>query len=933
MIHRIVVVVSLLCALATAAIAQNIKLDYQERTLANGLRVVTLEDFSTPVVAVQLWYRVGSKDEDPKRQGFAHMFEHMMFRGTDLVGPKVYDQLVKGIGGNINAFTSFDNTTYVTKVPSNQLEMVLWYEAERMAFLKVDEDGFFTERSVVEEERRLGLNQPYGSVFEKVLPAIFKKHPYRWTPIGQIPHLRAADVDELMRFWETYYIPNNCVLVIVGAVKHDDAQALAKKYFEWIPKGPDAPRVTELEPKQTEPREITISEPKGPLTIVGKAYRTIPMMHADYPALQVLSQIMGGGESSRIYLDVVKSQDLAVAAGAAAFSLEQDGVLGVYGVVKPFGSKDKVMSALNTQIENAMSADVTQEELDRAKTVLLKGVVTALQTVESKANLLGEYALFYPELSRVNQRYDDLKNVTVADVWRVASEYLQETRRTTVTIEPSVGEMLRGFIKGNEDEGAAPTTKPDGNRVAERKGPKSTAVRPESFPKSAPLQKLDATFPQVKTQEKTLPNGLRVVAIPSTEIPLVTYTLGIKQGAFADVKPGSASLAAGMITQGTKNYSAEQLSVELDTHAIDLAASIGMDVGAVNANALTSEADRAMRLLAEVTLRPTFPEKDFKQLKDQVRSGLAVSAETPSYLADREFRKRLWGEGHPYARSAEGETKDVDALTREDLAGWWTQNVRPDTAILYVAGDLEPSKAFELAEKYFGEWKPGTTSAEHVAPAGPAKIDTHIYIVDKPGVVQSEIRIGHIGIDRKHSDYAAARVLNQIFGSGGFDTRLMNAIRVKKGLTYGISGVFSPSRFGGVYQIRTFSKTPATAEAVKAILEEVELLQTGEITEDELNRSRDFILGSFAGDRETPEATINDLWLIEYSGLPADYLQKQLAQIGKTTVADVQRVARTQMDRSKFVIVICGDAKRIQSELEKIAPVTVIEPQKPAGVK
>ncbi len=272
-------------------------------------------------------------------------------------------------------------------------------------------------------------------------------------------------------------------------------------------------------------------------------------------------------------------------------------------------------------------------------------------------------------------------------------------------------------------------------------------------------------------------------------------------------------------------------------------------------------------------------------------------------------------------------------MTRDDLVAWWDENVRPENAILYVAGDLEPAKAFELAEKYFGEWKPATAASKPLPMTPQAKSDTHIYIVDKPGVVQSEIRIGHIGIDRKHPDYAAARVLNQIFGSGGFDTRLMNAIRVKKGLTYGISGVFSPSRFGGVYQIRTFSKTPATAEAVKAILEEVELLQTGEITEDELNRSRDFILGSFAGDRETPEATINDLWLIEYSGLPADYLQQQLAQIGKTTVADVQRVARTQLDRSKFVIVICGDAKRIQSELEAIAPVTVIDPKGSVGGK
>src|SRR3954468_20134737 len=236
----------------SAARADSAKFDYVEKTLSNGLRVVTLEDPSTPIVAVQVWYHVGSKNEDPKRQGFAHMFEHMMFRGTDKLGPKEHFSLIKQVGGDCNAYTAFDQTVYINKLPSNQLELALWLESERMAFLKIDTTSFDTERAVVEEERRLGLNAPYGTVAEKILPHIFTKHPYRWLPIGQIPHLRSANIDELNQFWQTYYVPNNATLVIVGAIKNDDAQKLAEKYFTWIPAGDKPPRVEEFEPPQKE---------------------------------------------------------------------------------------------------------------------------------------------------------------------------------------------------------------------------------------------------------------------------------------------------------------------------------------------------------------------------------------------------------------------------------------------------------------------------------------------------------------------------------------------------------------------------------------------------------------------------------------------------------------------------------------------------------
>ena len=259
----------LLSIVAPIAHADDRRYPFEKKVLDNGLTVISLEDHSCPIVAVQVWYHVGSKDEDPQRQGFAHMFEHMMFRGTDRLGPEDHFTYVRQTGGSCNAYTSFDNTTYINELPSNQLALALWLEAERMAFLTIDDESFYKERAVVEEERRLrSLNTPYGTVPEKLLPVIFEKHPYQWTPIGQIPHLRAATIDELQAFWDKYYVPNNATLIVVGDTTHARVQELAEQYFGWIPRSPDPPLMTIVEPPQTAQRKITIPEKKGPVPIV-----------------------------------------------------------------------------------------------------------------------------------------------------------------------------------------------------------------------------------------------------------------------------------------------------------------------------------------------------------------------------------------------------------------------------------------------------------------------------------------------------------------------------------------------------------------------------------------------------------------------------------------------------------------------------------------
>ncbi|MBN1346739.1 MAG: insulinase family protein [Phycisphaerae bacterium] len=918
----------LLLAVSSAVGAER-RYDFQRKVLPNGLTVISLEDHSCPIVAVQVWYHVGSKNEDANRQGFAHMFEHMMFRGTDRLGPEDHFEYIRGTGGYTNAYTSFDNTTYVNRVPSNQLELVFWLEAERMAFLRIDEEGFYKERKVVEEERRMrSLNTPYGTVPEKVLPVIFTKHPYQWTPIGCIPHLRAATIEELQAFWDRYYTPSNATLVVVGDVTHEKVQALAERYFGWIPNIAKPVGVEIKEPPQAEPRSIKITEKKGPVPVVGLAYRAVPIDHPDALPLEMLMSILGEGESSRIYKDLVKERKLAQGAMAMTYSLEDDGLVGAGAALMPWGDKEKVIAAIREHFERAAAEGVTAKELAKARNQFLRREVTQNLTVENKARLLGSDQVIKGDAEKANHALEDIRAVTKEDLRRVAKTYLTKERETTVIVQPELTAALRALFGGkgkkdDADEGAAPSTAPTTNRVAKRGGPRAALERPQSFPQAPPVAPLIEEIPNPPRDAETLANGLKVVVVPNHEVPFVTLKLGILNGAWTEAKPGTASMAAQMITQGTKSRTAAELAEELAFNAISLSADASMDTAGVNASCVADKFKLAMKLMAEVVLTPTFPDDEFEVLRKQTVMGLMVRAKTPEYVADRELRHRLFGK-HPYARTDTGELEDVRSLATEDLKTWWSRFVRPDACVLYIAGDVTSSQALALAKTYFGGWKADGPKPSPELPEIPAPAPTHIYLVDRPGSVQSQIRIGHVGITRKDPRYFAGQVLSLIFG-GGFNSRLNKAIRVERGLTYGARGGLDASRFAGTFQAGTFTKPATCAEAIQVILGEIDRIRTSPPEEAELKTARSYIVGGFAGQRETPQATVGDLWLIEYAGLPQDYLTKLLGGVKGTSAKDVTSTARDLLHRDRLTIVVVGEADKLEGDLAKIAPVTVVK--------
>lgn len=894
--------------------------DYQQITLDNGLEVITLEDFSCPIVSVQVWYQVGSKDEKPDRQGYAHMFEHMMFKGTDRVSEKDHFNLIRKVGGSCNAYTSFDETAYHETLPADQIELALWLEAERMGFLKIDQYAFDTERKVVEEELRMGENRPYGNVFKKMFAEIFTEHPYHWTPIGKLAHLRATSVPDLRQFWIDHYIPNNATLIIVGDIEHEKAQSLAKDYFGWIPAGPEPKRVMIKEPLPTKPQKVVIDDENAPAGEVLLVWRTVPVGHRDEIVLDCLSQILGSGRSSRLYRAMVADTQIAVEAVAWTYNLQQDGVFVAEATLEPTSQNyDGATKALIEQIQKIKTEGVTDEELQKARNQLLKQTVTANLSIERKADMLGIAAVKMGDVSKVNSRLEEIRSVTKEDLQRAANQYLDMSRVFDITIEQNAG--MQNTRK--DDEEATVTAEPE----LEAPVPGRTGtIRPKDFPVTAPIAKeIESSF-GLKYKEAKLSNGLKVMVVSNHEVPFVSVRLGLTQGAWTETKPGTAVMTSSMLTRGTKNHNEAELATAMEQFAVSISGSADMDTATAGMNCLKENLDLGMSLLSEVVLEPTFEQEEFEKLLKQKITGLNIQEQNPRYLASKYFNEILFG-SHPYARKPLGSAQDLQQLSVEDLKQWWKTHAQPDFATLIFAGDVTKKEAVAFAEKYFGQWG-GVPMQAPVAGSIPKPNATTIYIVDRPGSVQAQISMGQLGITRRQQpDYFVSLLASAYFG-GSFHSRLNESVRVERGLTYGARGGYRAWNLAGTFEVSTFTKNESVAETIRVVLEEISEFRTVEPTDSELYDTRSYFVGSFAGRRETPQDIAGDLWLIESQELGKDYFKKLFKALEDADKQTCVELAEKTLDPDSLVIVVVGDAEKLKEPLAEIAPVKVIEPAK-----
>jgi len=413
-------------------------LKIRQKTLKNGLKIVAAEDRSRPVINLQVWYHVGSKDEKPGRTGFAHLFEHLMFRGSRNVGPEEHMRLVRQAGGVVNAYTSFDTTVYWETFPSNYLERMLWLEADRMASLDVSEENFHKEREVVKEERRLRVeNAPYGNLLDEVLRNTYRRYPYRHSPIGSMEDLDRATIADVRAFHSTYYVPNNATLVLVGDFDAGEAFRLAEKHFGQIPRGRRVPRVRASEPEQKERREASLEDPKAPLDAVVASYVLPPAGHPDSYALEIAASILSTGQSSRLYRRLVYEAQSAMTAQGEALLLEGPSLFFCFAVGNPGKDIRQILAEMESILGEISEKSVTEEELAKAKNQILASFILERESMQGKADFLGKCAVLYGDPDRYNSELDRYLRVTAADVQRVVRRWLAPQRQTRVFIRPA----------------------------------------------------------------------------------------------------------------------------------------------------------------------------------------------------------------------------------------------------------------------------------------------------------------------------------------------------------------------------------------------------------------------------------------------------------------------------------------------------------------
>ena len=883
---------------------------YRERVLPNGLRVISSVDRSTPNVTVQVWYSVGGKDDPEGRTGFAHLFEHLMFKATRDLPPEAFDRMTEDVGGFNNAFTADDMTAYYELVPAHHLERLLWAEAQRLGSLVVDDANFKSERDVVKEElRQRILANPYGRFQALLVPsASYTTHPYRRPVIGSIEDLDSATIDDVLSFHAAYYRPDNAALIVVGNFDEAQLDAWVDKYFAPI-KTPSAPlkRVTVKEPARKAARTVTGYAPNVPLPAIAITWQAPKASDPDAAALTVLDAILSAGKSSRLYNSLVYQQQIAQEAFSTAELNAQPGLFYVGAIMSSGKTLDEGQTALLAEVARLRDAPPTAAELAEAKSEMIAGAVRQRETIDGKGFVLGSALVLEGDAAKANSGIDELNAVTAADVQRVARKYLDP--RTMVVVRY----MDEGQRKAGEKDAAARpvvvTSKPfTGQRVALR----DAAQREKAPALGEPIAPVLPT-----PSEKVLANGLRVIVARSSTLPLVTADLTVRAGSIFDPdgQAGLAGMAADLMTEGAGGKSAVQIAAETEALGANLSTGAGREFTSVTLSSLTSNLDTSIDLMADVALRPAFAQEELDRSRDQAIDGFQVSLTEPGSVAGYVSGPAVW-DGTPFGDVTTPAT--LKALKRDDLAAFHARWFRPDNAVLVITGDISPEAGFALAQRAFGAWKAPATPL----PAQPAVSDQsrpRVVIVDMPGAGQASVIIAKRAINRDDPRYYAGLVANNVLG-GGYSSRLNQEIRLKRGLAYGAGSSLSVRKGSGGFSASTSTKNETAGEVVTLLRGEMTRLGQAPPTAEEMAARKSVLIGGFGRELATAGGLADTLGSLASYGIDLNEVSLFTTKIEAVTPQQVQAFAAQVLKPGEASVIVVGDGKLFGKSLKEALP-------------
>ncbi|MFL6465906.1 MAG: M16 family metallopeptidase [Bryobacteraceae bacterium] len=871
----------------------NLQIPCEQFVLDNGLNVIVHEDHKTPIVAVNIWYHVGSKNEKPGKTGFAHLFEHLMFGGSEHV-PGSYIEAMERIGAtDLNGTTSEDRTNYFENVPSSALEYALFAESDRMGhfYNTINQEILDLQRGVVKNEKQQGENQPYAIVEDLTVKSTYPVgHPYAHTVIGSMEDLDSASLDDVREWFRTYYTPSNAVLVLAGDITTAKAETLTRRYFGDIASGVPVTHQRSWVAKMTgEHREV--AEDRVPQGRIYKMWNVPGYGAAAADHLRMAASVLSSGKNSRLYKRLVYDDQIATQVAAYLDEREIGSQFVVVATARQGEDVRKVERAVDEEMERFLDKGLTGKELERVKTQSFAGFVRGVERIGGfggKSDILASGQTYLGSPHAYRERLGRLEETRAEAIQSAAQEWLSDGVYALEVIP-----------------------------FANTQQVSDSANHREKVPEIGPAYELQ--LPAV--HEDQLSNGLKILVAERHEIPVVNFWLDVDAGYAADqsATPGTARLASGLLTGGTERRSALEISEEVQTLGAQLSTGSNLDMSTAYLSALKTTLDESLDLFADMILNPVFPQADFERQQQLQLASIAQEKVTPLQMALRALPPVLFSPQHAYGMplTGSGTEESVGKLTRDDMVRFHQTWFRPNNATLVVIGDTTAAEIKPKLEQYFGGWKAAPVPAKNISTV-PKPQKPAIYLVNKPGALHAIVIAGTIGPPPNARNEVALETTNNVFG-GTFSARLNMNLREEKHWSYGAASVLYGARGQRPFLAYASVQGDKAADSITEMLNELSgMTGTKPISEEELARVKQQQILELPGAHETMNSVGNLLSDLLQFGLPLDFYNMYVGQVSALTVADLEACARTLLDPRQMVWMVVGDRATLEQPLREL---------------
>jgi|688.fasta_scaffold03505_9 zinc protease len=892
---------------------------YEKYLLPNGLTLIVHEDHSDPICHVDVTYHVGSAREEIGKSGFAHFFEHMMFQGSDHVADEQHFKIITEAGGTLNGTTNRDRTNYFETVPSNQLEKMLWLEADRMGFLldAVTQKKFEVQRATVKNERGQNYdNRPYGLVQETLAKNLFPKgHPYSWLTIGYVEDLDRVNVEDLKNFFKRWYGPNNAVITVGGDVVTSEVVKMVEKYFGSINRGPEVKKAPSSVPVVSKDRYATMVDQYAKLPQIVCAIPTVPAYHPDEPALDCLAEILGGDNNSMLYQRLVKNQR-AQNANAGNYTDELSGALQITVTPKPGQTLQSMEQEIRMALREMSQSAITQEAVDKFKMSYEASMIYRMESVSGKVSQLAAYQTFTNNANYIKEEAKRYKDFTLADVRKAYDTYVKGKGMVILYVQTKeYQELTPGALAGPESDFRYVPENYAGLQYQKAKDAFDRSKMPAAGPN--PVIKV----PEFKKYEE---NNMSIIESYSNELPAVVISLSIPGGRMVEQldlkKAGLANLFAEMMNEDTKRRSAEEMSMALDKLGSSISISSDLDEFVVTVRTLNKNIGPTLDLLLEKLNSPDFSERTFSRIKNQYIENLRNSKSRAANMASLAYNKVMYPPDVLFSKPSTGTISTLELIKLEDIQNVYNNYFGGNKMQVVVVGDFSTSHIQTLKQK-LGQFKSGglKMSDENMALDLINTEGQIIHVVNIPKAAQTEFRIGnHTGLTYDATGpYYQATLMNFLLG-GAFNSRINLNLREDKGWTYGARTNFSSNKYLGTFTFSSGIKTPATDSALSEVIQEMRNYIEKGISIDELNFLKNAIGQSEARKYETMFQKAGFLANMLKYQLGSKYTEEQNNLLKKMNAADIKKLAENYLHPEGMHIVLAGDLEKIKPGLEKM---------------